>query len=141
MAVAKRRIGRIESMRRTTTRAAIAAADLVLGILLGGPVRAEEPPGAVHLLPGFDEYILGYRERSALPDDPALRRLILKNGMLSPTILISGRVAGTWRRTVRNGTVKIVTTPFSPLTGAEQDALAVAAQRYGEFLGMPVLVE
>ena len=67
--------------------------------------------------------------------------MVLKNGMLSPTILSSGRVAGTWRRTVRNGTVRIVPTPFSPLTGAEKEALAVAAHRYGEFLGMPVLVE
>jgi hypothetical protein len=106
------------------------------------PARAEEPPAAtVHLLPGFDEYILGYRERCALPEDPTLRRRVLKNGMLSPTILSSGRVAGTWRRIVRNGTVRIVPAPFSPLTGAEKDALAVAAHRYGEFLGMSVLVE
>jgi hypothetical protein len=104
-------------------------------------IRPEHSPAAaVYLLPGFDEFLLGYRERCALPDDPGLRKKVLKNGMLSPTLIISGRVAGTWKRSFRKGTVRIAVTPFAPLAGAEQEALTATARRYGEFLGMPVEV-
>jgi hypothetical protein len=55
-----------------------------------------------------------------------------------PTIIINGRIAGTWKRTFQKGSVVIATSPFIPLTATEKDAVAAAAQRYGEFLGMPV---
>jgi hypothetical protein len=102
------------------------------------PEHSPEP--AVHLLPGFDEFILGYRDRCALPGDPGLRKMVLKNGMLSPTIIINGRVAGTWKRSFRKGTAVLAIAPFAPLSGAEQETLAATARRYGEFLGMPVEV-
>ena len=57
---------------------------------------------SVHLLPGFDEYLLGYRDRSAVLD-PAYAQRICRggNGMFSPTIVIDGVVTGTWKRTFR----------------------------------------
>jgi hypothetical protein len=96
---------------------------------------------SVHLLPGFDEYLLGYRDRSAVLDPAYAQRICPGgNGMFSPTIVIDGVVTGTWRRTFKGGAVVIETTPFRSLTAAESDALSAAADRYGEFLGLPVVL-
>jgi hypothetical protein len=101
----------------------------------------EHLPSDVYLLPGFDEYVLGYRDRSAVLDVLKTHNLVLKNGMLTPTIIIGGKVAGIWKRTFWKGTVRITSHPFSPLTAGEHKAYSAAAHRYGEFLGMPIVLE
>ena len=91
---------------------------------------------SVHLLPGFDEYLLGYRDRSAVLDPAYAQRICPGgNGMFSPTLVIDGVVSGTWKRTFKGGAVVIETTPFRPLTATENDALDAAADRYGQIPG------
>lgn len=94
-----------------------------------------------YLLPGFDEYILGYRDRRAILDVLKEKQPVPKNGTLSPTIMIDGRIAGIWKRTLEKGTVVIKSNPFTPFTAAESNAYATASRRYGEFLGMPAVWE
>ncbi|WP_127573515.1 winged helix DNA-binding domain-containing protein [Georgenia faecalis] len=53
----------------------------------------------VHLLPGFDEFLLGYQDRSAaLPPEFADRLVPGGNGVFRPTVVAGGQVVGTWRR-------------------------------------------
>ena len=65
---------------------------------------ADDPPGseasgALHLLPGFDEFLLGYQDRSAALDwEFAALVCPGGNGMFAPTIVQGGRVIGTWTR-------------------------------------------
>lgn len=58
----------------------------------------------VLLLPGFDEFLLGYADRS-LVLDPAFADRIAPggNGVFRPTVVHDGRVVGTWRRRDRGG--------------------------------------
>lgn len=52
----------------------------------------------VFLLPGFDEYILGYADRDAvLPPEFATRIVPGNNGVFRPTVVAAGKVVGTWR--------------------------------------------
>ena len=95
----------------------------------------------MYLLPGFDEYILGYRDRSAFLGVLKEKPLVPKNGMPSPPIVINGRIAGTWKRTLEKSTVVIKSNPFTPFTTTESNVYAAASRRYGEFLGMPVVWE
>ena len=102
----------------------------------------EEPLSSdVYLLPGFDEYVLGYHDRSAVLDVLKTHNLVLKNGMLTPTIIIGGKVAGIWKRTFWKGTVRITSNLFSPMTAGEHEAYAAAAHRYGKFLRMPIFLQ
>ena len=95
----------------------------------------------IHLLPGFDEYMLGYTNRSASLDPIHAQKIQPGgNGVFSPTIVIDGQVAGTWKRTFKQGAVLIELAPFRPLTPLERDAFSGAAQRYGAFLGLPVVL-
>jgi hypothetical protein len=91
------------------------------------------------LLPGFDEYLLGYRDRSAALD-PAFAQQVCPggNGVFFPTIVIDGRVAGTWKRTRKKGKVVITPSPFYGLSRAEYDAFAAAAECYAAFIGLPL---
>jgi hypothetical protein len=53
----------------------------------------------VFLLPGFDEYLLGYQTRTAvLPPEFASRIVPGGNGVFLPTVISDGKVVGTWKR-------------------------------------------
>jgi hypothetical protein len=51
----------------------------------------------VHLLPAFDEYIIAYRDRSAVVPATHADKVFTKNGIFRPTILVNGKVVGIWR--------------------------------------------
>jgi hypothetical protein len=96
----------------------------------------------VEALPGFDEYLLGYKDRSASLDADHYRFWCPgKNGMFNPTIVSSGRVVGMWKRTLQKGTVTIQAEPIVPLSDDEAAAFTAAAQRYADFLGLPAVIQ
>lgn len=93
---------------------------------------------SVFLLPGFDEYLLAYKERSASLDVPNYKRSTPPNGMLPATIVINGRVIGTWKRSFQKDIILITLNPFSPITATERNRVSIAAHRFGQFLRKPV---
>jgi hypothetical protein len=97
------------------------------------PTKAASP--SVFLLPNYDEYTIWYRDHSAVFD--LSRRYDLVYGHI---LVVDGRVAGTWRRTLKKSEVVIQTTTFAPLSKAQSRAVAEAADRYGAFLGLPVVL-
>ncbi|MGN6408781.1 MAG: winged helix DNA-binding domain-containing protein [Curtobacterium sp.] len=126
-------------VRRARSVVGDAVEDLGDGLL----ALADRPsPGGVptgHLLPGFDEYLLGYADRSVQLDPVHADRVVPGgNGMFLPMAVVRGRVVGTWTRTERTRDVRVSVTPFEPLDGAAVRALGAAAERYGAFLGAPV---
>jgi len=92
-------------------------------------------------LPGFDEYLLGYKDRSDVLD-PAHSEKICPggNGMFAPTIVINGRVVGTWKRAFKKKSIEIVATPFTALEKAERLRFNEAAERYAAFMGLPAVM-
>ena len=85
------------------------------------------------LLPAFDEYTVAYADRS-IAVEPSLLPSI-SNG-LAANILIKGRIAGTWKRTLlSDGTLAVSPSPLRVLNRHEQTELARAAGRYAAFLG------
>lgn len=93
---------------------------------------------SVHLLPGFDEYLLGYKDRSAvLAAEHAPNIAPGGNGVFLPMVVVAGQVVGTWKRTLRKNTLDIFFTPFSHLDDVEEQ-IVEAATRYSTFLGVPL---
>jgi hypothetical protein len=91
---------------------------------------------AAHLLPWYDEYLVSYKDRSAVLDPQFVRRVNAGGGLLAPCILLNGQVAGTWRRTLAKRSVDISLTPFEAQTPRAQRMIEAAAARYGRFLGL-----
>ena len=89
----------------------------------------------VHLLPGFDEYLLGYKDRSAQLAS-AHSELIFPggNGVFRPTVIVDGQVVGTWKRVAKKGAVTVEATPFGKFTAAQKHAIDAAAKRYLAFI-------
>ena len=100
------------------------------------------PLARAHLLPGFDEYLLGYRDRSAVLD-ARYAELIMPggNGVFQATLVADGHVRGSWRRSSRRDGTKLQMLPFGPLSAPIRKAVATAADRYASFLGAPVALE
>ncbi|MHC5796032.1 winged helix DNA-binding domain-containing protein [Lacisediminihabitans sp. FW035] len=127
----------------TDVRRGIAAAgDALCDVTVDGVVHwmvadPDAPPtlrADALALPGFDEYLLGYSERSApLPPQHFEKIVPGGNGIFLPTIVAAGRVIGTWRRTVTQGITVIVPEPFGALTPAQSRTFDAAAERYREF--------
>lgn len=103
-----------------------------------GSTKPTPKPGTTCLLPGFDEYLLGYRDRSAALKQEHSNIIVPGgNGMFLPTLVIDGTVRGKWRRTQNAKKVTVTVTPFEPLTPKEIDAIHVPLQRYSAYLGLP----
>jgi hypothetical protein len=92
----------------------------------------------VLLLPGFDEYILGYRDRSAMLAAEHGETIVPgNNGMFKATIVVDGEVLGTWaKRTGARGTT-VELGPFAELSPRHRDRLAAEVDRFGRYLRMP----
>jgi hypothetical protein len=94
-----------------------------------------------YLLPNFDEYIVGYTDRSAIFDESHTKKLDARGNVLfNHTIVMDGRVVGTWKRTMKKAIVILTASLFTPLNEVETRALTSAAERYGTFLNMAVNV-
>jgi hypothetical protein len=103
------------------------------------PLRGVTRGHPVHLLPIYDEYLVAYRDRDAVPHGPA----VIASSALGPVnfqhaVVIAGQVEGTWRvtRHVRETAVDIVA--FRRLTSTDRRLLGVVARRYERFLAAPI---
>ena len=95
----------------------------------------------VHALPGFDEFLLGYQDRSAsLAAEYAQAIVPGNNGMFLPTIVADGRVIGTWRRKRAGAGWAVTPVPFGAYSGRTAAGFRAAASAYGQFLGSAVTV-
>lgn len=92
----------------------------------------------VFLLPGFDEYFIGYEDRSLIVDEERLKKLIPLNGIFSPTIIVNGRIEGTWKRTIKKNVVEMESAPFKPFSDARQQAMVKASKPFSKFMDLPL---
>jgi hypothetical protein len=70
----------------------------------------EPAPPPVRLLPAFDGILLGHRDRALTVRPEHARAVLPGGGILRPTVLVDGRVEGTWR--FERGTPEVA--PFDP---------------------------
>jgi hypothetical protein len=76
------------------------------------------------LLPGFDEFVLGYGDRSAVLDPAFADRIVPGgNGMFRPTVVSDGRIVGTWQWTGRGAARTVTPTPFTDFPPAVATAV------------------
>jgi hypothetical protein len=102
---------------------------------------AKDISQAVYLLPNFDEYIVGYTDRSAVFDASHTNKLDSRGNILfNHTIVLDGLVVGNWKRTIKKDTVILTPSLFTPLNEAETRAFTTSANHYGTFLGMTLNV-
>ena len=108
--------------------------------LSGSTSATRDASPSVRLLPAFDEYLVGYKDRSAVLDPQYVKRVNAGGGMLSPAIVIDGQIVGTWKRALKRRAVVITPGWFTEPKKAYEHAFTAATLQYGAFLNLPVLL-
>src|SRR5262245_42788201 len=92
----------------------------------------------VHLLPVYDEHLIAYKDRGIVLEESCRGVLWSMVAEFPNQLVINGRVAGAWRRTVTETAVNILVKPFRSLNRIELRGLQAAAERHSRFMNLPV---
>lgn len=88
---------------------------------------------AVFLLPAFDEFLIAYTNRKAAIENNKM--VVSKNGIFWPVIVVSGQIAGLWKRTIKKDKVSVTIEPFKPIKKYHLNLIEKEVKKLGEFLG------
>ena len=93
----------------------------------------------IFLLPGFDEYLLGYKGKYGTLEEMHAQKICPgKNGIFNPTIVSNGQIVGIWKRTFKKKEVIITPEPFFQFSESEIKSFKKAAIFYGRYLEIPM---
>lgn len=84
------------------------------------------------LLPQFDEMVVSYKNRSEMISDEHYGKVMTKNGLFSPTVMLDGRIIGSWKK-VKND---VELSFFEKTNKKTQDRFKPIIRRYKEFLSL-----
>ncbi|HET8684127.1 MAG TPA: winged helix DNA-binding domain-containing protein [Micromonosporaceae bacterium] len=92
-------------------------------------------------LPGFDEYLLGFKDRSLFLADEHKQAIVPGgNGVFQPTIVRAGRVVATWRRARGRNRAAVQVKPLTTITATGRQKIERALEPYARFAGGPLVV-
>lgn len=91
--------------------------------------------GCLHLLPSYDEYLLGYKDRTDVLPKEHYPKAFTNNGLFYPVILHEGRVIGNWNKSARKGGKQIEHSCFRLHDCLNEEVLNGEKERYIRFLG------
>jgi hypothetical protein len=99
-------------------------------------LHATPPPSneAVRLLPAFDEYLLGWKDRQLIAPASRWKTIQRGGGWLHPVVLIDGRAVGTWSSERVTGALRIEVSPFGSLSRTLRRRIDEDARDIGRFL-------
>src|SRR5205823_9000433 len=113
------------------------------GVRSGWLLRSDEPAlhGAtlesphVRLLPFFDGFLLGLKDKGHLVDREHYKKVYRPQGWLAPAVLMDGRVAGIWSHERKGPTLSLRIESFSSLRPGARKRLSEEADDLRRFLG------
>lgn len=94
----------------------------------------EIEPNWLHFISGFDEYFLGYKDRSIVADTAHYEKLFTKNGIFFPLIVQNGEIVGVWKRSFKKDTI-VFNIELLPWKNPDKNLLEREAFRYTAFMG------
>ncbi len=98
-------------------------------------------PPIVLLLPRFDIYLLGYRNRDlAIPPQYA-KRINAGGGIIHPTVLVDGQVVGTWKSNRLKNHLDVLVEPFDQLAPEIYEGLEAETEDIARFLGVKATLQ
>jgi hypothetical protein len=100
---------------------------------------AEAPAGVVRLIPWWDEYLLGWKDRDLVAPPHQWRKINRDGGgWLNPTVLADGLAVGMWNTKPTPKSLLVEVQPFSPLSPTVRRGIRREAEHLSDFLGTPV---
>lgn len=102
------------------------------------PSAAQAGGGDARLLPAFDTFLLGYRNRDLHLQPRFARRVNAGGGMVKPVLIVNGRVEAVWRLTRRAEILQVDVEPFGHLASWVGNSLQQEVEDVGRFLAREV---
>ena len=96
--------------------------------------------GEVHLVGGFDPFIVGAGLRDQLLPAKHLKRVSRTAGWISPVLLVDGRAAGVWDSRRAGDRLTITIDAFGSLAPAVRRAIVGAAERVAAAQGATAII-
>ena len=90
---------------------------------------------AVYLLPAYDEFLIGYKDKTVSLPFEDQRNNVHTNGVFRPIIVINGNISGIWKLTTRRNKVMVETNLFQPVEENTRKAIEKRAEMLGQFMG------
>lgn len=100
-----------------------------------GHAEIERP--LVRLLPYFDAYLLGHKERNHLVAVEQRPDVYRPQGWIAPVVLVNGRVVATWEHTREVDRLRVKVTKFEAISRRISAGIRDEAQELGRFLEIP----
>ncbi|MCC8089246.1 MAG: winged helix DNA-binding domain-containing protein [Rikenellaceae bacterium] len=79
-------------------------------------IPAFVPKREIHLLPPFDEFVVGYKSRVDIVDSHNHCKVMSRFGIFKPTVMLDGRIIGSWRNKRSGKTNNITIDLFDEFT-------------------------
>lgn len=89
---------------------------------------------SLQLLPAYDEFIIGYTDRSAMLTLEDHQKSISRNGLFKPVIIFNGQVIGLWKRVINKEKVLIELDFFKNHGKSLKRLVHKASENLGHFL-------
>jgi hypothetical protein len=106
------------------------------------PRERPAPPASrtAHLLPNYDEYFIGFKDRSSIAGriaDPKSAG----EAIFAHIVFVDGHIVGGWKRAFHKETAIVHLNLVTRLSKAEQQRVSAAAKKFGAFLGMKAVLQ
>lgn len=97
--------------------------------------QSELPRPSIRLLPHFDSFLLGHKEREHLVATRRHAQVYRPQGWVSPVVLVDGHAAAVWEQSRQGNHLRVDVTPFKPQPSPVITAIREQAQHLARFLG------
>jgi hypothetical protein len=98
-------------------------------------VQAEFERPLIRLLPYFDSFLLGHKEREHLVSMKHRPNVYRAQGWIAPVVLVDGRVAAVWEHAREGNRLRVKVTQFRSISRPGTAAIREEARDLGRFLG------
>lgn len=88
---------------------------------------------SVLLLSPFDEFVVSYKDRSEIIEGIHYSKVMTKNGLFSPTVMLNGEIIGSWKKMTLKGATKVELSFFEKKNKKEQDLFKLEVKRVENF--------
>jgi hypothetical protein len=96
------------------------------------------PQRGLRLLPAYDNYLVGYRDRELIITAEH-RPEVYVGGLIRPSVVLDGRVIGTWRLVRSADAGAVVLAPFGGMARKAREAIETEAEDIARFLSLQTM--
>lgn len=106
------------------------------GVSMGEAVDSEPSSSSVRLLPSYDPYLLGWKDRGFMVTDAHKHDLHPGGGILRATVIADGEAIGTWSHRRNGDRIKIDVNAFAPLSAEVEEQVQREGLDVARFEGL-----